>query len=137
MNIKFIRSKMISVGLITASIMTVFANVTNVKAQTNFPYVPGPFTAPASPLVEPNFLGRIRQSSRTNAPLLRRGSRGQAVRDVQIFLRQQGFYRGAIDGIYGSQTSAAVRAFQRRYNNLSNDGIVGRNTWSTMFGSIS
>ncbi len=36
----------------------------------------------------------------------------QAIRDVQISLRDLGFYRGPIDGILGPQTYAGVRAFQ-------------------------
>ncbi|BAY24014.1 peptidoglycan binding domain-containing protein [Calothrix sp. NIES-2100] len=55
-----------------------------------------------------------------------------AVKDIQAFLKQQGYYTGAVDGIYGSATAASVEAFQQHYANLQNDGIVGRNTWSTI-----
>ena len=37
------------------------------------------------------------------------------VRDVQRQLKAQGFYPGAIDGNYGSQTATALRAYQRSY----------------------
>lgn len=44
---------------------------------------------------------------------LRQGSRGEMVRALQIRLRRLGYYSGAIDGIYGSQTQAAVLKFQQ------------------------
>jgi peptidoglycan hydrolase-like protein with peptidoglycan-binding domain len=37
------------------------------------------------------------------------------VRDVQRQLKAQGFYPGAVDGNYGSQTATALRAYQRSY----------------------
>lgn len=69
--------------------------------------------------------------SPTQAPILSYGSRGQAVRDVQTVLSQQGLYNGPIDGIYGPQTRAAVLSFQRS-NNLIADGIIGSRTWDAM-----
>ena len=38
----------------------------------------------------------------------------------------------AVDGVYGSGTAGAVRAFQRRYG-LSVDGVVGRATWTELY----
>jgi peptidoglycan hydrolase-like protein with peptidoglycan-binding domain len=37
------------------------------------------------------------------------------VRDVQRQLKAQGFYPGAVDGNVGSQTTTALRAYQRSY----------------------
>ncbi len=37
-----------------------------------------------------------------------------------------------VDGVYGSGTAGAVRAFQRRYG-LSVDGVVGRATWTELY----
>lgn len=42
-------------------------------------------------------------------------------------LKQWGYYRGAVDGIYGSETHSAVVKFQRK-NGLSVDGYVGPQT---------
>lgn len=68
---------------------------------------------------------------------LRIGSTGQIVRDVQSFLRVNGYYSGAIDGVYGTATASAVEAFQQRYNTLVNDGVVGSRTWRAMLQAAS
>ncbi|MGB3761239.1 MAG: peptidoglycan-binding protein [Rivularia sp. (in: cyanobacteria)] len=75
------------------------------------------------------YLGKY---SPSNAPMLRVGSKGQAVRDVQTYLKQQGFYVGQVDGIYGRATSAAVKSFQQNRAKLRADGIVGSTTWQAM-----
>lgn len=62
---------------------------------------------------------------------LRRGDRGEDVKVLQRALRRAGFDAGNIDGIFGSRTEAAVRAFQRA-NGLQADGIVGRRTWAAL-----
>lgn len=62
-------------------------------------------------------------------PTLYWGSRGASVRLVQWRLQQWGYYKGSIDGIYGSRTVSAVRNFQRK-NGLSPDGVVGPRTWA-------
>lgn len=65
---------------------------------------------------------------------LRRGSSGPNVVIVQVELNRIAQNYPAIpklaeiDGIYGSRTEAAVRAFQEIFD-LTPDGIVGRATW--------
>ena len=46
---------------------------------------------------------------------------------VQTKLKRWGYYTGAIDGIYGPKTKAAVISFQKK-NGLVADGIVGAKT---------
>ena len=46
---------------------------------------------------------------------------------VQTRLKNWGYYTGAVDGIYGPKTRAAVIAFQKK-NGLVADGIVGPKT---------
>jgi len=59
------------------------------------------------------------------------GSRGQEVITIQTKLKRWGYYNGSVDGIYGSQTLAAVKWFQRK-NGLKVDGIAGTNTLRAM-----
>ena len=54
----------------------------------------------------------------------RKGASGETVRTIQTKLRRWGYYDGAVDGIYGSQTVEAVRRFQRK-NGLTADGVCG------------
>lgn len=46
---------------------------------------------------------------------------------VQQKLKELGFYKGSVDGVYGSGTRSAVIAFQKS-RGLSADGIVGKKT---------
>jgi peptidoglycan hydrolase-like protein with peptidoglycan-binding domain len=61
-------------------------------------------------------------------PVLKRGSKGQLVKDLQQRLHMAGEYASEFDGNFGSATEAGVKSFQRR-NNLAADGIVGDRTW--------
>ena len=63
--------------------------------------------------------------------LSRYGSRGDEVSTIQTKLKRWGYYNGAIDGIYGSQTLSAVRWFQSA-NGLTVDGIAGPKTLQAM-----
>ena len=63
--------------------------------------------------------------------VLRQGSQGNEVKEVQRRLREWGYYSGAVDGIYGSGTAEAVRAFQKK-NGLTADGVVGKATYAAL-----
>lgn len=67
-------------------------------------------------------------------PVLKRGMRGTAVRDLQERLRAKGFLRSRVDGVFGRETQAAVKAAQRQYQ-LAADGIVGSATWAVLWRS--
>ncbi len=64
--------------------------------------------------------------------LLKSGSQGDAVAQVQTRLQALGYYEGKIDGDFGSGTKAAVQAFQQ-VNGLDADGVVGAKTLSVLF----
>ena len=74
------------------------------------------------------------EESPQGAPAVSRpGDRGSHVKQLQKALKAAGFYTGSIDGIYGSGTTAAVKAFQRRHG-LTRDGIAGKVTIRLLFG---
>lgn len=50
---------------------------------------------------------------------------------IQQKLKELGYYKGSIDGVYGQGTRSAVIAFQKA-NGLSADGIVGPKTASVL-----
>ena len=54
-----------------------------------------------------------------------RGSRGDYVRGLQEYLRDQGYNPGTIDGVFGRQVVAAVKEFQKN-NGLKIDGVFGK-----------
>lgn len=64
-------------------------------------------------------------------PVLRIGMSGPAIARLQDRLRHLGFYEGEIDGVFGSQTQAAVRAAQANFD-LEVDGVVGSATWRAL-----
>lgn len=57
----------------------------------------------------------------------KKGSSGAVVSQIQTKLKNWGYYAGDVDGIYGSATERAVRAFQRK-NGLTVDGKAGTQT---------
>ena len=68
---------------------------------------------------------------RVGAVVWRRGSTGSGVQKVQTRLQELGYYRGALDGIYGRQTEQAVRRFQSDYG-LVVDGLTGEKTLAAL-----
>ena len=65
------------------------------------------------------------------AAVLRQGSTGGEVKEVQRRLKNWGYYSGAVDGIFGSGTKKAVILFQKK-NGLTADGIVGKATYKAL-----
>ena len=63
--------------------------------------------------------------------LSKMGSTGPEVREIQTRLKKWGYYKGNIDGIYGTATKNAVKYFQMK-NNLTVDGIAGKKTLAAM-----
>lgn len=71
-----------------------------------------------------------------DAAVVKVGSSGQTVKTIQTKLKRWGYYKGSVDGVYGSQTKSAVQYFQRK-NGLTADGIVGSATAKAMGISLS
>ena len=73
--------------------------------------------------------------------VLRTGSSGTAVRELQFYLYLMSAYESSIppvsiDGKFGADTERAVRAYQR-FAELTVDGVVGRTTWNSLYGRAS
>ncbi|NJM21242.1 MAG: hypothetical protein HC907_22275 [Richelia sp. SM1_7_0] len=64
----------------------------------------------------------------TSFIVLEPGVTGLKVTKLQQALKQLNLYLGAIDGIFGSKTKAAVIKFQQLYSHLPNNGIVDAET---------
>ena len=66
-------------------------------------------------------------------PLIKRGSKGDAVKKLQEILISNGYSCGSYgaDGDFGSATENAVKAFQKDHG-LTVDGIVGEKTWAKL-----
>ena len=76
-------------------------------------------------------------------PTIRRGSRGPYVKECQEDLLKLGYDVGktGADEIFGKNTEAAVKAFQREHKDLDGkplkvDGIVGQKSWGAIDDAI-
>jgi len=78
----------------------------------------------ASQSVTPKTQSTGNTSQAQASDLLSYGSNGIAVKTLQAELTQLGYYSGPEDGIFGSETLAAVKSFQTS-NGLQVDGVVG------------
>jgi peptidoglycan hydrolase-like protein with peptidoglycan-binding domain len=66
---------------------------------------------------------------------LRLGDNGEPVSNLQLRLKELGYYQGGISGVYGPETEAAVLAFQQSQG-LAVDGIAGPQVNSALFSYI-
>lgn len=104
------------------------------------------FVSPESEAMVTNSISRIKQdwiaqaespASKTNlnppsnlASILKPGSRGNEVKELQVLLQQLG-YDITTDGRYGKKTQDAVADFQKQQG-LPIDGRVGAKTWEQL-----
>lgn len=72
-----------------------------------------------------------RSGSTSQGVLIRRGSRGGAVSELQQILKSKGYLNDKVDGIFGRNTENAVKSFQKS-SGLKSDGIVGKATWAKL-----
>lgn len=124
----------------TAPLLTSATTRTPTATAANFPIPTA--TKPLTPSSSPSSAAPIKSgsaspvsetsapvdSSSVELPILRIGMRGPAVVRLQERLQTAGFFRGSLDGIFGPETQAAVKAAQQSYS-LEADGVVGPATW--------
>jgi N-acetylmuramoyl-L-alanine amidase len=65
------------------------------------------------------------------SPILKLGSEGQDIPDLQFRLQSIGYYNLPIDKNFGSATRSAVQRFQKN-NGIQSDGVVGPRTWAKL-----
>ncbi|CAN5691775.1 hypothetical protein BH24ACT5_BH24ACT5_20330 [soil metagenome] len=87
--------------------------------------------APAASAPAPSTAASTNTSGCGVSAWLRIGSRGDAVRCVQIRLYGLGYSVGPVDGIFGTQTYGGVVRYQRA-KGLYVDGVVGRQTATSL-----
>ena len=75
-------------------------------------------------------IGTIPESEEYDMPQIQRGSKGKAVKILQIILGDL-----EVDGSFGPATQAATLAFQKKHG-LTADGIVGPKTWRALLGTL-
>lgn len=71
----------------------------------------------------------------TPGPLLKNGSTGQLVVQLQSRLQELGYYTGSLDGQFGPATEKAVRLFQEQHE-LDVDGKVGSATSAVLYSNL-
>ena len=76
------------------------------------------------------------ESQIADAAVLKQGSKGDLVKEVQTKLIKWGYLTGRADGIFGAKTKAAVIKFQRK-NGLTADGVIGTRTAQALGISLS
>ncbi|WP_272819041.1 peptidoglycan-binding domain-containing protein [Scytonema hofmannii] len=110
---KFFRNHFMSIGVVSAfAVAPVFIGISPASARINVD-------------------GYLAEYNPDTAPVLNSGDVGPVIRDIQVFLRDRGYYFGRIDGIYGRRTARSIRNFQF-VNGLRVDGVVGENTWQVL-----
>ena len=72
----------------------------------------------------------IPESEEYDMPQIQRGSKGKAVKILQIILGDL-----EVDGSFGPATQAATLAFQKKHG-LTADGVVGPKTWRALLGTL-
>ena len=70
----------------------------------------------------------------SESALLKQGSSGTDVKELQAKLIELGYLSGKADGVYGAKTVAAVKAYQKA-NKLSADGVAGEKTLNSLKGA--
>jgi len=67
--------------------------------------------------------------------LYKTGKESLTHKDIQLALKNAGFYNGHIDGKIGKSTKKAIREFQKA-NGLKADGVVGKETKEKLAGYL-
>ncbi|AUB38286.1 Peptidoglycan-binding [Nostoc flagelliforme CCNUN1] len=83
-------------------------------------------------IAAPQKIAQVNPGDSINRPILKVGSQGERVSELQAALKLLGFYSGAVDGTYSENTASAVSRFKQAAG-LNPDGIVDGSTWQRLF----
>ena len=74
---------------------------------------------------------------KSHLPTLRRGDKGEKVREMQRLLIDRGYAlpKYGADGDFGAETESAVKHFQRDWD-LTQDGVCGEKTWERLLTTL-
>ncbi len=71
------------------------------------------------------------QPASLTRPVLKAGSQGAEVSELQATLKLLGYYAGPVDGVYSESTATAVSQFQEAAG-LPVTGVTDQNTWDRL-----
>lgn len=122
------------IGLVILFILLVAAVILGVRVASlvDMTYVEMHTTPTPEPPVRNVMQVTVDPNAPTPPPVLRSGSQGEEVTQLQTRLQQLGYYNASIDGDFGPGTKSAVIVFQLQHG-LSADGIVGEDTRSMLY----
>jgi peptidoglycan hydrolase-like protein with peptidoglycan-binding domain len=129
---KNIGTKIITLGVLA----TVITTSTPVFAATKSSEIKTTATVSSTTIQKPNTITLATYWSQhvwdvvDAGGVVKYGDKGQAVSEVQGYLRLAG-YNITNDGIFGTSTKNAVKSYQSSHG-LSADGIVGKSTWKVL-----
>ena len=91
---------------------------------------------PGSTMKKPNAMHKFNSMHKSNSmanrsSVLTVGSKGEAVKNAQNLLKQQGFYTASVNGVFDNKTRSAVMKFQKS-KGLRADGMIGRRTMASL-----
>lgn len=72
----------------------------------------------------------MREVTKEEAPILRKGDKSDIVEFLQNRLLEEGYYLET-DGDFGDETENALKKFQRDWG-IEQDGVCGPVTWGTI-----
>ncbi len=109
----------------SSTLARLYSNNANSAVATPVPGLPGN----ATPIP---FYVNVTPNPQGGYVTVREGNSGTLVRNLQQALKDQGYFKLTVDGLYGVGTTEAVREFQRR-KGLSQDGVAGPATQRILF----
>jgi peptidoglycan hydrolase-like protein with peptidoglycan-binding domain len=83
-------------------------------------------------IAAPQKIAQVNPGNTINRPILKVGSQGERVAELQAALKLLGFYSGVVDGTYTENTASAVSRFKQAAG-LNPDGVVDASTWQRLF----